>query len=372
MPEFRLAFALTAELRDGYSRILRLTDEQCGKLEIFEDVPRVLVKGAAGTGKTVVLLESARRLVARGKSVLVLCYNRPLCEHLQLRAQDEAMGVDVMTFHHLCRMVIEHAGHDFCPPKDDCAGRFWKVDAPNQMYELLNQYPKRWDAVLVDEGQDFDTNWWVCVESVLADSSSFFHIYYDPAQSIYTVESGLPFQQPEYTLKTNCRNTKNICHLLSAVIDGYDPRISTSAPVGRIPCFIQTSHERQPLQTIDRLVDNLVNKESIAPSQIVILSPHKQMHSSMCSRIRAGKSRMVDIAHFGEEAVTHCTIPRFKGLESEVVIVIDIKGNDHSCDHRQLYTAFSRAKQLLYVLHDESYQPPTFDCEPESLPCPTS
>lgn len=71
-----------------------------------------------------------------------------------------------------------------------------------------------------------------------------------------------------------------------------------------------------------------------------------------------------------DDAVTFSSIWGFKGLESDVVIVIDVAGEIPGASDRRLHIAFSRAAQLLYVLHGLGYAPPKVECEPESRPSP--
>lgn len=371
LPDFRLAVALSAELHDGQRRILRLTDEQCNALDMLDETNRALIRGPAGTGKTFLLMEKARRLAQEDKQVLILCYNRPLCEYLQAWARDTNLAADVYTFHHLCRLVIENAGIAFNPPKDEMASDFWKKDAPSLMFDVLNLYPKRWNAVLVDEAQDFDILWWVCVQGVLADEGSAFYIFYDPSQSIYDVEQGFPFSEPRFPVKTNCRNTRNICHLLEAALPDYEVKIRPDAPIGRIPRFINIGEGTNPLQVLDNLVNHLVGKESLKPQQITILSPHSQIHSLVAGRKKVGKYPLTDMEQRAPDAITFSSISRFKGLESDVVIVVDVEAADNPRYARQLHVAYSRAAQLLYVLHAPGFVPPKLSYEPNSLPSPT-
>ncbi|MGB9588177.1 MAG: hypothetical protein ACPL7O_08365 [Armatimonadota bacterium] len=146
---------------------MRLTDEQYNALGMLGETNRALMRGAAGTGKTFLLMEKPRRLAQDDKQALILRYNEPLCEYLQAWARDTNLAADVYTFHHLCRLVIENAGFTFDPLKDEMASDFWKKDGPSLMFDVLDLYPKRWNALLVDEGQYFDILRWECVQGVL-------------------------------------------------------------------------------------------------------------------------------------------------------------------------------------------------------------
>jgi hypothetical protein len=77
-PRLSLVRSLAATISDEGAALVRLTEEQFAVLEILCDFPRVGVSGGAGTGKTLVAMERARRLAAEGRRVLLICYNRGL------------------------------------------------------------------------------------------------------------------------------------------------------------------------------------------------------------------------------------------------------------------------------------------------------
>ncbi len=78
--------------------LVRLTEEQMTVLEFVPDLPWVVIRGAAGTGKTLVAMEKARLLAAAGSRVLFLCYNRELARKLA----GETDTFTVTNFHTLC------------------------------------------------------------------------------------------------------------------------------------------------------------------------------------------------------------------------------------------------------------------------------
>ena len=366
MPSYQLSYSLSAELSTGSRTIVRLTDDQCAMLDVFDEISRALIRGSAGTGKTFLLMEKARRLCEQGRRVLVLCFNNPLSRHLQEMAAQTSLRADVMTFHELCRQVVESTGGEFSVPDDsEARAEYFRALLPEQAFDACDRYTKRWDAILVDEGQDFDSTWWTCIESLSSGPDSCFYIFYDSSQCVYSVQQGFPFQEPRFPIKDNCRNTKNICLLLQSVLPEAEIHIRDSAPIGRMPAFINVG--ANPLQTLDSLIDHLVTKESVAPEQIVVLSPHTHVRSLLSGRNKAGKCSLADLDNRTVDSVAFSTISRFKGLESDVVVVIDV---DSGHDNNQLYTAFSRAKQLLYVLHDDSYAVPKVKYEPGSQAAP--
>lgn len=77
-PEFERVAAPVSTNRETETRIRALTEEQFEALDAICDNPICLLRGPAGTGKTFLGIESARRAAAAGRSVLVLCFNHNL------------------------------------------------------------------------------------------------------------------------------------------------------------------------------------------------------------------------------------------------------------------------------------------------------
>src|SRR6185369_5475753 len=75
---FTLRVPLGAVLSGDDQKIMLLTDEQYHILETFGQWKRLAIAGGAGTGKTLLAAEKARRLSNEGRTTLILCYNRPL------------------------------------------------------------------------------------------------------------------------------------------------------------------------------------------------------------------------------------------------------------------------------------------------------
>jgi superfamily I DNA/RNA helicase len=118
------------------------------------------------------------------------------------------------------------------PENPEQARAFWQEDAPESLMRALELLPNdRWDAVIVDEGQDFRELWWLAVEKLLHGPTGSLWVFYDPNQDIYgggpTSLLGL---QPA-ALTWNCRNTGRIASYSAALI-GTEPRIRKHAPQG--------------------------------------------------------------------------------------------------------------------------------------------
>jgi len=107
------------------------------------------VSGGAGTGKTVLALEKARRLAAEGLEVPLTCFNRPLAGRLRRSAAD-VPRLTIANFHQLCWDMAHAAG---LPLPDPAAGSappgFFETTLPDALLAALERLPRRFDAIVV-------------------------------------------------------------------------------------------------------------------------------------------------------------------------------------------------------------------------------
>ena len=83
-PTFSLVRSVRQALDEREAELVQLTHEQARVVQYLDEQTHAAVHGAAGTGKTMVALEKARRLASQIAPVLFLCYNLALKEYLQL------------------------------------------------------------------------------------------------------------------------------------------------------------------------------------------------------------------------------------------------------------------------------------------------
>lgn len=348
-PTFKLAPSLSSKFDSERPTLVRLTEEQNDILDMFEEFNRVAVKGAAGTGKTVVAMEKARRLAASGKRVLFLCYNRPLADHLS----DKAEGYVVETFHRFAKSMCQRAGIKFNEPHEvEQKSKFWDNDAAELLENALQIYPdERYDAVIVDEAQDFKSVWWIPVESMLADGDkSTLYVFFDPNQQIYGGGPADELGLKGTTLKYNCRNTKKIADYSCKLVE-LEPIVKPGSPEGENVIHSKSSKDgKDMVDAVRKLVHKLVGENGIQTSQIAILTTGKVEHSPIHKVGKLGNISLVPLNQKpGPNEVRFSTLHRFKGLEADVVIVCDVKANAEESSPKHLYVATSRARHLLAV-----------------------
>lgn len=347
-PHFRLLPSLAARIDDDEPILVRLTDEQMEILDTLTHFPRVAVQGGAGTGKTLVAMEKARRLRQAGLRVLYLCYNRPLADFLAARASD----FSVKSFHDLCHDLAKSAGVPFKPAQaPDAEQRFWEEQAPELLMQALDIYPdERWDAVIVDEGQDFRELWWLVVEKLLRDpKEGTLWVFFDPAQNIYVGGPTEALGLTPVPLRWNCRNTGRIAAHFSQYVTGK-AELKPGTPDGEDVRVIGCADDKAMCDAVRSTLHRLVIEEKIATDKIVVLSARGDRASAVWRARKLGNLTLVELGQKpGPNEVRFASLQRFKGLESEIVILCDVEPGSPLSSPAHLYVGASRARHVLVV-----------------------
>jgi hypothetical protein len=348
---------LSARISDEETARVALTQRQAGILDMLRRQRRVMIAGGAGTGKTLIAREKAVRLAAEGMRTLLLCYNRGLADHL--REQCAGIdGLDVATFHQVChkwidrvrttldRDLVAEARADY--PGADEFDQIMSAALANAIDTLGPVY----DAVVVDEGQDFGDEYWLPIEMLLTrPDQGMLYVFLDENQDIYRRSASIPITGEPMVLDRNCRNTDAIHRAAYKHYRGADvepPEIG-GVPVERL---FAPDLERQA-RTIVNLITRLVAEDRIAPDDIAVLlcetADRPERERALQRLPRPANVRLGRIEDYAPGVVTVDSVARFKGLERAIVVLWAFGGCDPDADRETLYVGMSRAKSVLYL-----------------------
>ena len=203
------------------------------------------------------------------------------------------------------------------------------------------------DAVIVDEGQDFDAYWLEVLKNLLADQDQgIYYIFYDDNQRIYSQDQ-IAFPWPKFRLSRNMRNTNPVFEYVRRYYHAPD-KIRSSGIDGPEPWIIpEYGDEYEALQDVLAQLDG----EQIPLQNIAILTP-REKEKSRWGRKPAfpPRYRLLWDLHPFRGQVTCCTIHSFKGLERPVIILTELERLYPKAAQELLYIATSRAKDYLIVL----------------------
>ena len=358
-PRFEVFEPPSARAQRRDAELKRYSEEQFGALDAMSDNPRTLFLGPAGTGKTLLAVEAARRALAQGRRVLLTCFNRALAERLRSQLPPN----DRLTVNTLQGHMMDVAGLTYSPSFDDA---FWKQELPKQacdviMLDATGQYV--FDEVIADEAQDLVREPFLDFLDLSTRGglrAGTLRLFGDfDKQAIYAFDkAGLEELRRRrldhfvrYRLYANCRNPRPIADRVTAWIKpdpGYT-RVLREEGFGPPQLLPYQDLEEQVELLADALAE--LEKRGIALDDIVVLSARAK---DACA-LRLGApwaERLTPIEESQPGKVRYTTIHKFKGLEAPVVVLTDLDAKRLKGDRGLLYVGMTRALDRLVMLMD--------------------
>ena len=371
-PDFELIVARGIRVGRSEERLLRLTEEQYSRLDELEDNRRCLFEGAAGTGKTLLALEHARRKKRAGSKVTLICFNRMLGARLEEQAR--GTGVRSGTYHSIVRKSILESSFaaEFLEKEKEAFESGDTRRLFDEIYSLYGQLAfdeigSQCDVLVMDEAQDlcrgstFEVLNRVLAGGLAEGSWAIFGDFtrqalYGASESPLTVLERYSRHFTRAKLTLNCRNTRRIAEE-TVLLSGFDrPPYRMNQEIGLAVDHRYWKKADDLVATLEKVVLRLVD-EDVAPNDVVILSPRRLDSSSLGGVTEIGGLALRDASadqQIGTKAIAFSTIHAFKGLESAVVIVIDIEQVDRDEARSLLYVGMSRARSLLVLIIREA------------------
>ena len=370
LPHFKLIRSLGPEMDLASQKLLQLTEDQQIALEGLYANTRVLVAGAAGTGKTMLALQRALDYAQQGLKCLFVCFNVELAKWLsELVANDPmyqiyAAQIHIWNFHRLARHLAQRAGVVFEVPQNPMAEQvFWDDEVPNILEQaamiMRHSGDFLYDAIVVDEAQDFCELWWYSLtESFLqSPEDGPLYVFYDPHQTLRERAAPPPIKfATQYTLAYNCRNTQRIAKTSAAILN-LSAQVFTKSPIGEYPILLEVPAPGQQRRIVVQQLKRLLNQEHLAPDRIVLIGPRRRDSGSLADMDECAGIPLTTSAEEWRQGkgILVTTTRSFKGLEADVVILYDIGKLRESFNQSDLYVACTRARHLLILLtHDQA------------------
>lgn len=372
-PKYELLPVLWRKIEDQEDRLQRMTNEQMMILDILANHRKALIRGVAGSGKTILALAKAQSLARSGMRTLLLCYNRPLKDWLsQAVSESFRDNLVIDNYHSLAIRMCNSARVPLeknkviktvkISPTSNLSFQhtehYWYTTIPDGLMEACERLGQehKFDAIIVDEGQDFHTLMWVSLDSLFKDPNNkvSYYVFYDPKQNLFVENPPLPDElgQP-YDLVENCRNTKSIAEHCASLA-GYESHSREGAPNGDIPENISVRTLDDAFKETAKRVRLMCmpNQGGLKMSQIAVLAPGftkkewPERFESIPLTTDFNKWR-------SNENVLMASWDRFKGLEADAIVIIEppMKEDPRSAVNR--YVARSRAKHLLTIIEVE-------------------
>jgi hypothetical protein len=366
--------------------LIKVMDAQQEQLARSIGAEHRLIHGVAGSGKTMILGFRAMQLARElSKPILVLCYNKTLAARLDQLLGERGLSdkVQVYNFHRWCRKML--GAYHVDAPAQGSKGFFAQMVQRVIDGVERGQIPRfQYGAVLIDEGHDFEPDWYKLIVQMIDPDTNSLLILYDDAQNIngsanrrkFTWKSlGVQAQGRTTILKLNYRNTLEILsvarsfatELLQARV-GEEDGVPLIAPEsagrrGPVPELLRTdSASAEMAMLVSQIRDEQARGRRL--DDIGVLYRHNWQGEQLCDALNnanigcclADNSGGKHALFLIRDTVKLVSMHSSKGLEFPLVIIPALghlpgPSDDETAEARLLYVAMTRATERLLLLH---------------------
>ena len=377
--DFDLVPRMGELVRDSEVELAELSERQYRVLDYALDPsnPRVFCPGAAGSGKTMIALEAARRLAREGLSVLLICFNRVLGEHLRVQISADDGSIQVWPLHQFMQKQISSAGLG-----DRLREAETQAESAADLYQ--NHYPELFEAaviesissdahpifdvLIIDEAQDVLFSPTIdAMETVLTggfkDGRWIFLL--DPAlqSEVYgrlddrVVETFRSFRPVTLTLTENFRNPEPVVEEICELTGMAKPPCRRQL-ISRVEYSSYVSRQEQGRKLRAILVRLM--RDGVKRSQITILSGTRREESCLAQFPPELGQQVVwldgnSVGRLNADYITACTISAFKGLENDVIIITDVPIPKTNWQKSMIYVGMTRARTSVHALVTDEF-----------------
>lgn len=355
--------SLNDRLEQVEQKLVRLTKEQAQLMQALGMNDHLIVEGGAGTGKTLLAAEFARRQLEQGARVLYLTYNKNLAHHV-MRSLPETDQLKVVNIHAL---FGEYVPVDVEELQKDPQKYFAQI-LPERFYDYISEKQStdpdaadmQYDLLIMDEGQDILKPLYLysldCLLKGGLDHGKWA-VFYDEKQNIYNPEyqDGMDilrsYSHTKFRLFVNCRNTVQI-GTYSAKASGVtfaEFMRENGEEVGKI----SYEDEKDFGGKIKEIMKTL-REGKVSPGDITFLSPKKYQNSKLAT-LKFAVNELRDDFKPDPSVPVFATIQGFKGLDAKVVILCDVEALRRETFSQYIYLAGTRARTLLYIVGTKDF-----------------
>lgn len=358
-------FTFIPTLRDRLDsvekRLIRLTNEQAQVMNALGMNSHLLIEGSAGTGKTLLAMDFARKRAEKGDKVLYLTYNKNLSNNINRQLNFDE-NLKVINIHAL---FGEYVPVDIDKMNENASKYFGDI-LPEEFFEWINNLNDeeveklKYDLIVMDEGQDIIKPIYLYSLDMLLRGGfekGDWAIFYDEKQNIYNPEysDGMEiiesYSAAKFKLFVNCRNTVQI-GTYSAKESGVkiDEFLQENGEEVQTISYTDINDFKQKIKEIIKRL----RAEKVDTSEIAFLAP-KKYSNSILSKIGFEVNELGNNYDSESNLPKFATIQGFKGLDSKIVILVDVDNIHPENFSKFIYIAGTRARTLLYVVASDEF-----------------
>lgn len=346
--------------------ILRKQQKPVLQLVTWND--RMIVTGGAGTGKTLIAMELARRIAESGLRVALLCYNRLVGGWMKMKMERTNPPLPNLLVGRVISILAEMAGiHHPSDPQQD----YWEIILPRKIEKRITdpdfQAQASFDYLVLDEAQDILARpaIWQCLVYFLSGGleKGTFSLFGDFDQQVlsgkdrikYAIAQLDKYNRPvRWNLSENCRNYRIVGEtavMLAGLGDHvYSGYVRSGGSVANYDIYFYHNCEDQ-LKMIEHYLREF-EAQGYERSEITLLS----FRADRISAAAHLKEKGVKIrpAWQSGRCTSFASVHAYKGLENKVIILTDVFLEDLKLQRDLFYTGMTRATESVRVLCDEN------------------
>lgn len=363
--DFERVRTVKERLAEFDKEVKKYTEEQYRILDSIQLNDRSVTQGSAGTGKTMIALESAVRAAAEGKTVFLTCYNRLIGEWMQKQVEEWKDKITVSSLHSFLFEQSKGFNYDKSQSsKQDFYSKYLPILLKDIYQKGISQ---KFDKLIIDEGQDLIREEYLSLfDSMVTGgfTNGNWEIYGDfERQAIYAQLSKKEMidllkssgQYSNFLLKINCRNTKQVGEETS-LISGFEKPPFLLEHLEGVPVeyIFYTDEAHQKTLLVQQL--QKLSSSKLPMNELVIISPRK--FESSCSD-SVPRFTIREIKNNNEICPAQtfygfATVQSYKGMESNYILITDIEDLSSEIAKSLLYVGMSRARYGLILFIAET------------------
>ncbi|WHZ06037.1 3'-5' exonuclease [Neobacillus sp. YX16] len=353
-----------------------------------------LIRGVAGSGKTIILASRAKMLSKQNPDwkILILCYNISLSNAIQqmihhmLNEPEDLFDFDPNAKSIQNENIIVRNFHSWL--KNDLRIREQQLSDIIEKLERNEAILPTYDAVLIDEGQDFEADWLRLVSLLINADTQSLLLVEDRAQTIYQrkrsylQDTGLSFQGRSKVLSINYRNTQQIVKfawefyrkhsmfknkVVNRELEGEIIAPQSTKRKGPEPGIVKATTFFEEMRIVARSIKKLHIEKKVPLQDILILYRVKRTHKYPIIDIIKRSLKDEGLPYFwitendvskrsfakDDGRVKISTIDSSKGLDFRAVFIVNVDSMPFPLEENKerevslLYIGMTRAKEFL-------------------------